>query len=214
MRARSTSCATSGCGQELVQRRVEQADRHRQAVHRLEQALEVAPAGAAAARRARSRRSSSSSARIIADASSRGGPSPKNMCSVRQRPMPSAPNSRALLASSGVSAFVRTPRRAELVGPAQHGLECVVDLGLDERHVVGRDRPRRAVDRDAVALARARVSPIAHASPRRGRLELAGAGDARARPSRARPAPRARPCRPRWSGCPAPRGSRRRRRPR
>ena len=28
-------------GQELVQRRVEQADRHRQLVHRLEQALEV-----------------------------------------------------------------------------------------------------------------------------------------------------------------------------
>ena len=32
-----------------------------------------------------------------------------NMCSVRQRPMPSAPNSRARRASSGVSAFVRTP---------------------------------------------------------------------------------------------------------
>ncbi len=31
-----------------------------------------------------------------------------NMCSVRQRPMPSAPNSRARTASSGVSAFVRT----------------------------------------------------------------------------------------------------------
>ena len=34
--------------------------------------------------------------------------SPKNMCSVRHSPMPSAPNSRALRASSGVSAFVRT----------------------------------------------------------------------------------------------------------
>ena len=32
-----------------------------------------------------------------------------NMCSVRQRPMPWAPNSRALAASSGVSAFARTP---------------------------------------------------------------------------------------------------------
>ncbi len=31
-----------------------------------------------------------------------------NMCSVRQRPMPSAPNSRAFAASSGVSAFART----------------------------------------------------------------------------------------------------------
>ena len=34
-----------------------------------------------------------------------------NMCSVRQRPMPSAPSSRALSASAGVSAFARTPRR-------------------------------------------------------------------------------------------------------
>ena len=34
-----------------------------------------------------------------------------NMCSVRQRPMPCAPNSRALAASSGVSALARTLRR-------------------------------------------------------------------------------------------------------
>ena len=34
-----------------------------------------------------------------------------NMCSVRQRPIPSAPNSRALAESSGLSAFVRTFRR-------------------------------------------------------------------------------------------------------
>ena len=34
-----------------------------------------------------------------------------NMCSVRQSPIPSAPNSRAFAASSGVSAFARTRRR-------------------------------------------------------------------------------------------------------
>ena len=34
-----------------------------------------------------------------------------NMCSVRQRPIPSAPSSRALAASSGVSALARTLRR-------------------------------------------------------------------------------------------------------
>ena len=34
----------------------------------------------------------------------------KNMCSVRQRPMPSAPNLRAVAASTGVSALVRTLR--------------------------------------------------------------------------------------------------------
>ena len=33
----------------------------------------------------------------------------KNICSVRQSPIPSAPSSRAFLASEGVSAFVRTP---------------------------------------------------------------------------------------------------------
>ncbi len=35
----------------------------------------------------------------------------KNICSVRHRPMPSAPNLRAVSASSGVSALVRTFRR-------------------------------------------------------------------------------------------------------
>ena len=35
----------------------------------------------------------------------------KNMCSVRQSPMPSAPNRRAVSASSGVSALARTRRR-------------------------------------------------------------------------------------------------------
>ena len=33
------------------------------------------------------------------------------MCSVRQRPMPSAPSSRAAAASAGVSAFARTRMR-------------------------------------------------------------------------------------------------------
>ena len=37
--------------------------------------------------------------------------SPKNMCSVRQRPIPSAPSSRALAASPGVSALARTRSR-------------------------------------------------------------------------------------------------------
>ena len=34
--------------------------------------------------------------------------SAKNMCSVRQSPIPSAPNSRAFSASRGMSAFART----------------------------------------------------------------------------------------------------------
>ena len=55
-----------------------------------------------------SRRSVSSSAMIMARMCLMRS-SPKNMCSVRQRPMPSAPKLLALAASSGVSAFVRTP---------------------------------------------------------------------------------------------------------
>ena len=38
-------------------------------------------------------------------------PDPKNMCSVRTSPKPSAPFSRATFASSGVSAFARTFNR-------------------------------------------------------------------------------------------------------
>lgn len=53
------------------------------------------------------RRPASSEARIISRmAMMRCGS--KNMCSVRQRPMPSAPNWRAVEASSGVSALART----------------------------------------------------------------------------------------------------------
>ncbi len=53
------------------------------------------------------RRPCSSEARIISwTTGSRS--SPKNMCSVRQRPTPWAPNSRAFAASSGLSAFAHT----------------------------------------------------------------------------------------------------------
>ena len=42
----------------------------------------------------------------------------KNICSVRQRPIPSAPNSRAVRQSSGVSALARTPSRRFLSAQA------------------------------------------------------------------------------------------------
>ncbi len=54
-------------------------------------------------------RASSVSARITSAIS--GWRSPRNWCSVRHSPMPSAPNSTACRASSGVSALARTPRR-------------------------------------------------------------------------------------------------------
>ena len=86
---------------------------------------------------------------------------------------------------------------ADLIGPLQHGLEVLVDLGVDERDVIERHAALGAIDGDAVALAdlvpltlmRLALRSMAQAPrlrPRRGA------------PCRGRPAPRARPCRPRW----------------
>ena len=55
--------------------------------------------------------------------------------------MPSAPNSRAFAASSGVSAFARTPQPAGRVGPFEHGLEVVVHAWGDERRASRMTRP-------------------------------------------------------------------------
>ena len=63
------------------------------------------------------RRPASSSARIISRTALMRSPS-KNMCSVRHRPMPVAPKLRATLASSGVSALVRTSSRLYLSASA------------------------------------------------------------------------------------------------
>jgi hypothetical protein len=92
--------------QELVQRRIEQADRDRQALHDLEQRGEVLALHRQqlGQRRAPAR---SSSARIISRTATMRSPS-KNMCSVRQRPMPSAPNFTARARIAGVSALART----------------------------------------------------------------------------------------------------------
>ena len=94
------------------------------------------PAGAAAAGRARRGARPRPSARIIS-CTTGSRSSPKNMCSVRQRPMPSAPNSRALAASLGRVGVRAHLQPAQLVGPAEDRLEVLVDLRRDER------RPRR-----------------------------------------------------------------------
>ena len=101
--------------------------------HRLEDPLEVGLLHRAAACRARRAARPRRGARIIScTIGSRSWA--MNMCSVRQRPMPSAPNSRALAASSGVSAFARTRRRRTLVGPAEDRAEVLVDRGRHEPH--------------------------------------------------------------------------------
>ena len=92
--------------QEFVQRRIEQANRDRQALHRGEDADEVFALERQQLGQAPSCDLRPLSARIISRIGEMRSPS-KNMCSVRHRPMPSAPNSRARLASAGVSALVR-----------------------------------------------------------------------------------------------------------
>ena len=77
--------------QELVERRIDRADRDRRAVHRLEHAVEVAALQRQQLVERLARRSASLSARIIR-CTIGIRPSPKNMCSVRHRPMPRAPN--------------------------------------------------------------------------------------------------------------------------
>ncbi len=72
-------------------------------------------------------------------------PGPKNMCSVRHSPMPSAPNSIAILASPGVSALARTPRLRSCVRPSHEIAEILRHLGLRPSARVRRSlrRPNR-----------------------------------------------------------------------
>ena len=143
--------------EKLVQRRVQQPDRHRQALHRLEHALEVLLLQRQQVReRVACARRVSSAMIIVRIFGWRS--SAMNMCSVRHRPMPSAPSSRAFFASSGVSAFVRTPsRRMSSAQPStvskdfEDLVEGGVLGGVDERDVVERDLAVGAVDGDEVA---------------------------------------------------------------
>ena len=180
-------------GQELVQRRVEQANRHRPSDHRLEQALEVAllereqlvqrglPAGVVLGHdhRPHLRLAIGGHEHVLGPAQ----PDPLGAEAVRAG---------GVLGRVGVRPHADLP---QLVGPAQDGLEPGVDVGLDQRHVVGRDQAVGAVDRDEVAPVQDEV-----ADPHLAQLEI----DVERRPRRSPPdgpcrgppAPRARPCRP------------------
>ena len=121
-------------------------------------AVRAAAAPAPRAGPPRRRRGSSARTALIRAAS-------KNMCSVRHRPMPSAPNWRAMRQSSGVSALVRTLHAAVLVGPFHQRAEIARQLGLDRRHLARHDLAGRAVERDDVAFLQ-----LAAADPQRARL--------------------------------------------
>ncbi len=132
-----SSCSTTlvAVGQELVQRRVEQADRDRQARPSPRRCPRSRACCSGSSSSSAARRSASSSAMIIARIFGWRSAA-MNMCSVRQRPTPSAPNSRARRASSGVSAFARTPSVRSSSHQPSTVSKCSVDLRRDERHVV------------------------------------------------------------------------------
>ena len=143
-----------------------------------------------------SRRASSSSAMIIARIFGWRS-SAMNMCSVRHRPMPSAPSSRALrrvLRRVGVGAHAEP---AELVGPLEHACRST---RRPRASTAGRPRASRSPWCRRWRCSRPRRSScrrreIVRAS--RSIFSALGADHARAGPCRAPPARRARPCRPR-----------------
>ncbi len=138
-----------------MQRRVEQAYRHRQAVHRLEDPDEVGLLQRPQLFERRGLLRLRLSARIMRCTS--GSRSPRNMCSVRHRPMPSRtelPRPLRVFGEVGVGAHTQ---RAELVGPLEDRAERAGRLRGDDRHLADHDLAGRAVDRDDVALAHGRA---------------------------------------------------------
>ena len=154
-----------------MQRRVEQADRDRQAVHRLEDALEVL----LLQRQQLVERGAPRSSSVVREdhlAHLRLAVGAMNMCSVRHRPMPCGAELARLARVLGRVGVRAHAEPAQLVGPREHALEVLGHLGLDERDVVDGDRAGRAVDRDAVALAQ---RPCPRRAPRRAARSISSA---------------------------------------
>ena len=180
--------------EELVQRRVEQPDRHRQARHRLEQALEVL-----LLERQQLRQRGAPGVLVVGhDHRPHLG-----LAVLGHEHVLRAAEADALGAElarlAGVLGRVGVRAHAEpadLVGPLEHRVEVLARLGLHERDVLERHAALRAVDRDPVALGDRRVADAdllgleVDRQRRRPRPRPGG-------PCRAPRAPRARPCRPR-----------------
>ena len=129
--------------------RIEQPDRHRQAGHDPEDLLEVRALGRQQPVE-RGRRPPRSRRDHLADVGDPLGS--KNICSVRHRPMPSAPNSRAVRRSLTVSALVRTGAGDARVGALHQRAEIADQLGLDGRHLAQHHLAGGAVEGDDLAL--------------------------------------------------------------
>jgi len=103
--------------------------------------------------------------------------SSKNMCSVRQRPMPSPPNLMAVRASSGRIGIDAEPRACETeIGPAHQRAEFARQFRLDHSASAGQHLAQRSVDGDDVAgLEGARAD--AHGAAAVVDADAAAAGD-------------------------------------
>ena len=179
-------------GQELVQRRVEQADRDREARPSPRRSPRSRTAAAGSSLSSAARRPASSRAMIIScTIGSRSWA--MNMCSVRQRPMPSAPNSRALAASSGVSAFARTRSRRSSSAQSRIVPKFSSIAGGTSRTgpTITRPVPPSIVITSPAFSCAPRSSPCRRARRSRGPRSPPRT----ACPSRARRPPRARSCR-------------------
>ena len=101
----------------------------------------------------------------------------KNMCSVRHKPIPSAPKSRAAWASIGVSALVRTRSlRASSAQPIRIR-EIARQFGLQCGHRARHDLARRPIDGDGLAARDSAARNAESGWPRNRSRNRAGAGN-------------------------------------
>ena len=122
------------------------------------------------------RRAFSSSAKIISR-TARMRSSSKNICSVRQSPMPSAPNlTRGARVGRrvGIGAHLELARR---IGPFHQRAEFAGKLRLAHRHLAGEHLSGRAVDGERIALLH-RDAAGGHGLRTIIDAQRAGAGDA------------------------------------
>jgi len=134
---RRALCSVGGLRQELVQRRVEQPDGDRPA----STARRISRSRLLKGAQGSDRRHPGRARRRHDGVRHQRWRSPRNMCSVRHSPTPSAPSSIARRTSSGVSAFAAHASTRSSSAHPKHGLEVLRDRGLHQRHVVERDGP-------------------------------------------------------------------------
>ena len=178
--------------QELVQRRVEEPDRHRQARHRLEDPLEV---GLLVRQELVERGAALLLARghdhLAHDREPVLGHEHVLGAAEADPLRAELPRLRRVLGRVGVRAHLQP---AELVGPPEDRLEVLVDLRRDEVDRAEDHPAGAAVDRDRVALAEL-VAVERGLLRRRGRPRAPRSRRRTACPSRGRRLPRARSCR-------------------